>query len=248
MKKEELEKALIVAYRELVIQRYQYDQLETQYELPSVVTPDRVEEVRNYFLQHVYPDYETRQLLNDAFDSLDGHIKNPRHLLRLLMDASGLVLRYGRHLPKIMRTGIKALQSFRKASGFEKMLYEEAQERNMDLPIDQTELKILIGSLPQVKVNAFIEDHDALFDALMDRKLMEKTSKIMQELIKRMLKKPQLYSEADVQGVQIGLGILEGGLEIVKGISQYEGHEVLEFIKQVERDGMDEIFELYTEG
>lgn len=246
MEKEELEQALIVAYRQLVTERYQFDQLETQYELPSVVTPDRVEEVRHYFLQHVYPDYETRQKLNDAFDSLDGHIKNPGHLLRLLMDASGLVLRHGRHLPKIMRTGIKALQSFRKASGFEKMLLEEAVERKMDLPIDQEELKILIASLPQSKVNAFIEDNDALFDALMDRKLMQKTGKIMQELIKRMRKKPQLYSTADVDGVQIGLNILEGGVEIIKGISHYEGQEVLEFIKMVERDGMDDIFERYA--
>jgi len=247
LEKDELENALITAFRQLVQSRYQYDKLETQYELPSVITPDRVEEVRGYFLDHVYPDYETRQKLNEAFDSLDGHIKNPGHLVRLLMDSAGLVFKYGRSLPKIMRTGIKALQSFRKASGFEKMLHNEAVEREMPLPIDQEELKTLIASLPQKKVNDFIEDNDALFDALMDRKLMEKTGKIMQELIKRMKKKPDLYMEADIEGVQIGLNILDGGVNIVKGISQHEGEEVLEFIKQVERDSMDEIFATYRD-
>jgi len=245
MDKEVIRAQVIEQYRNLTEEKYQYDRLAQLYDLPDFVTAQRVEEIKQYFLDYVYPDAEMRDSLDAAFESLDGHIKAPGHLVRILMDATGILFKYGRHLPKIFKAGLKALQSFRQASGFENMLVDAAIEIE-DTSVDNTEeLKRLIAKLPHADVKEFIESNDALFDALMDHKLTEKTVDIMHTLIKKMKKRKNVYSNEDIAGIEIGKDILEGGIALVSEISDSEGRQLLELIKSVETDTINEIFENY---
>ncbi|MFK7979352.1 MAG: hypothetical protein AB8G86_05190, partial [Saprospiraceae bacterium] len=48
-------------------------------------------------------------------------IQQPKKLLRILLDSGRLIFKYGRHLPKILNAGLKALRSFRTATQFENL-------------------------------------------------------------------------------------------------------------------------------
>ncbi len=246
MKETEISDHLIEMYRELVKDRYQYDYLASHYSLPSFLTEEKVGEIRDYFLHYVYPDAATRIKLNKAFESLDGHIKDTSHLLRLMMDATGLLFKYGRHLPRIFRTGIKALQSFRKVARFESLLLAAARDSNLSLPVSKDTMKRLIAQLPLAEVRDFIDGNDSLFDALMDKKLMQKTIDLMGRLIKKMKKHPQVYRIADIEGIEVGRKILEGGTKIVNGLKPSEGRAILNLIKQIESDAIDTIYNQYA--
>ena len=59
-KQDELVYHLIDIYRDLVAERYAFDNLERHFDLPETVTPDKVARIRDYFLNYIYPDGETR--------------------------------------------------------------------------------------------------------------------------------------------------------------------------------------------
>ena len=245
MNKEVLRSQIIEQYRILTVDKYQYARLAEQYDLPAFVTQKRVEEIKKYFLDFVYPDPKTRKSLDNAFESLDGHIKAPGKLVMILMDATSVLFKYGRHLPKIFKAGLKALQSFRQASAFELMLVDTAMVSKEASIKDTNELKQLIAKLPDIEVKAFIQGNDALFDALMDHKLTKNTIDIMHTLIKKMTKRTNVYSKEDIAGVELGRDILEGGVALVSEMSEAEGRQLLELIKRVETESINEIFEKY---
>ncbi len=245
MNKEALRTQIIEQYRVLTEEKYQYESLSKRYDIPSFVTEERVQEIKKYFLDYVYPNADTRHTLDAAFESLDGHIKAPGKLVMILMDATSVLFKYGRHLPKIFKAGLKALQSFRQASAFEIMLVDAAVDSGGTSIGDTGELKDLIAKLPHKDVKAFIQGNDALFDALMDHKLTAKTVDIMHTLIGKMNKRRNVYSREDIAGIEIGREILEGGIALVSNMSDSEGRQLLELIKRVETDSINEIFENY---
>ncbi|MFT6808726.1 MAG: hypothetical protein ACJA01_001957 [Saprospiraceae bacterium] len=245
MNKEVLRSQIIEQYRILTVDKYQYERLKERYDLPAFITEPRVQEIKKYFLDYVYPNTDTRHALDAAFESLDGHIKAPGKLVMILMDATSVLFKYGRHLPQIFKAGLKALQSFRQASAFESMLVDAAMASKEESIEDTDELKQLIAKLPDIEVKAFIQGNDALFDALMDHKLTKKTIDIMHTLIKRMTKRTNVYSKEDIAGVEIGRDILEGGVALVSEMSDAEGRQLLELIKRVETESINEIFEKY---
>ena len=110
MHKESVLNEIIIGYRKVIEERYQFDVLKTQYRLPKTVTKSMVNDIRNYFLSYVYPDIEQRKELNDAFTTLDDFTKHPEKLLNLLMDSFKLIFSHGRHLPKIFNAGLKAMK------------------------------------------------------------------------------------------------------------------------------------------
>ncbi len=116
MSHQELESAVIEAYRELIFHRYQYDYLNENYDIPDSSGVERIDLFRNFVLEYIYPPIDKRQDLDKAFDSLDRHIKNPKNLLSILVDSSRILFKFGRHLPKILNAAIKELRSFRKAN------------------------------------------------------------------------------------------------------------------------------------
>lgn len=240
-KEEEFAAELISGYRKLVDQRYQYDELKQLHHIPSSITKKKVEELKTYFLEYIYPEYSTRQVLNEAFDSLDGHIKHPEHLLRLLIDSSAIIFRYGRSLPKILRAGIKALQSFRKATKFEKILIKTAKNNQIRIPFDEAKIKMLVATLSDKEIEDFIKDGQDLFQVILDRPLVEKILKIMDTLIAKMLKRPNVYAQAEVEGLRMGYKIIEGGYSLLEGIPTSEQTQLLDLIVNIERDAFNKI-------
>ena len=103
----EVSSAIINGYQKVIFERYQYDNISSRYHIPPSITRERFDGLRNYFLEYIYPPEQKRQDLNDAFESLDDHIRHPDQLLRILIDSGGLILKFGWSLPRVLKAGIK---------------------------------------------------------------------------------------------------------------------------------------------
>ena len=97
MTREEILEQIIIGYRDSIYHRYQYQNIKDKYEIPDTINEETVNKLRSYFLNYVYPDYNKRLELNEAFKSLDDYIKHPKKLLSILLDASKLIFEYGIH-------------------------------------------------------------------------------------------------------------------------------------------------------
>lgn len=233
---------IITAYRWMLAERYQYDNLAQKQDLPDSFDAERVGQFRNYFLDQLYPSPEKRRELNEAFDSLDEYIKNPKKLLRILMDSGSLLFKYGRHLPKILQAGIKALQSFIAASRFEASLVDAAIELSLQPPYGKTDIQQMLRTLSPQAIEEFIINNEALFSTLHDRVLVGKVLEIVAQLLKKMQLRTDLYSSAEIRGLEIGLEIIREGNALFDELNPSEQTRIFEIVIALEREELEAVF------
>ncbi|MFK7775389.1 MAG: hypothetical protein AB8F94_24830 [Saprospiraceae bacterium] len=241
-KKSQILENVIIGYRKVIDERYQYSNLKDRKDFPDSFSEERVDKFKSYFLNNLYPPPEKREVLNEAFDSLDNYIKHPDKLMRVLIDSTSLIFKYGRHLPKIAKAGLKALKSFRSASRFEENLMEKAIAQNQNPPYSIIQIEDLIKTLSRQEIDDFMESSLTLFDTLHDRTLVAKIKKIMDHLIEKMKKRPKIYSPAEIKGLEIGKEIIEKGDSLFEELSKVEQEKIFTFIVDMEREEMDRVF------
>jgi hypothetical protein len=187
----------------------------------------------------MYPEYNKRAELNEAFESLDHYIKHPKKLLGVALDATKLIFIYGRHLPKILNSGLKAMKSFRAASGFENNFVGEAMKNKIGPPYDISKMEILIKSLPINEVEQFIETSQSLFEILHDREQVEKIKEIIQYIIGVMKKKENVYSLNQIKGLELGLEVLNEGDKLFRRLTKEDQKKLFYLITEIEKDILD---------
>ena len=234
---------IIKGYRSVIEDRYQYAPLNKKYQLPPFFNEERITLFRNYFLEYIYPTPEKRAELDEAFQSLDGYIKQPSKLLRILMDSGRLIFKYGRHLPKILRAGLSALRSFRTATQFENKLVAQAIALKLKPPYQKPEINTLIKALPKSDLEEFIDSSQALFETLHDRVLVQKIIEIVAYLIGKMKKRPEVYSAAEIRGLEIGRDIIKNGDLLFDQLPKEGQQQLFELVIRLERDVLKELFD-----
>lgn len=245
MDKKEVLDEMIEKYRELVSLRYDFDSLEEKFILDECVTRELTEKVKAYFLNYIYPSKEDREVLNKAFDDLDHHIKNPGHILKLLGDAPGIMLKFGWQFPKALKAGFQTLKSFKAASRFEKDLVHLAKKKKAKPPISDAKFEEIIADLPEGDLREFIDDMEDLLTSLTDSKLLKRTTEILKELKSKMKKESDFYSDEEIEALQIGIDILENGYLLFDNMSENEKSEMIQLIMQAENHFIDELHEKY---
>lgn len=236
-------KAVIEGYRLVIHSRYDYDRLQKHLELPNTFGKEKLEALRNYFLQSIYPPVDQREHLNDAFQHLERHIANPKYLLNILKDSFGIVLRYGVHLPKMLKTGLKALRSFQTVSNFEKTLATNVKRSGFEAPLSSDDIDKLIRQLPKQAVFEFIDDSLVLFETLHDRILIKRVISIIDHLILKMQSKPEVYPIEDAEALLLGRNLIVEGDSLFETLTSQEQKLLFEMIEQVERKEMQRIFD-----
>ena len=176
---------IIIGYRKVIANRYTYANLTKVKDIPTAFDEEKISAFRDYFLTYLYPAPERRAELDDAFDQLDGYIKNPSKLLSIIMDSASLIWKYGRHLPKILNAGLKTLKSFRAGSVFEANLIQAARDLELSPPYNQSDIYAMIQSLSPTEIETFIQNNEVLFENLHDRVLVKKVEEIVVALIKK---------------------------------------------------------------
>jgi hypothetical protein len=245
MEKYKLRHELIDNYRKLVAERYDFNSLQAKFVLDESVTPELTEKVKAYFLNYIYPSNDQREILNRAFENLDKHIKNPVHLLRLLGDAPGIIIKFGWQFPKAIKAGMQTLKSFKSASKFEKDLVKIAKKRKASIPIAMQKFEEIIADLPQDELRNFIEEFEDLLTSLTDSKLLKRTTEILNELVAKMENQHEFYSKEEVSAMKIGIDILENGYQLFDNMSSAEKEEMIALIMKAENYFIDELEEKY---
>lgn len=234
--------AVIVGYRKVLRSRYTHSKLQERADFPDSFDEERVNLFREYFLAHLYPPPEQRAELNEAFESLEDYIKHPDKLLRILIDSSAIVFKYGRHLPKLLNAGMKALRSFQIALKFEKGLVDNAMKLGLEAPYDEGDIATLIGELPRKEIDQFIESNEVLFGMFHDRKLVARAKDVFEVLIGKMKKRPKVYSVAEVRALEIGQAIIVEGDLLFEQLDKEEQELIIGFVINLERGVLEEIF------
>lgn len=243
MPEDNILKAVIEGYRNTVAERYQYERIIDKYEIPETVDKETVDAIRAYFLNYIYPDFEKRAELNEAFESLDNYIKQPEKLLRILKDSFKLIFTYGRHLPKILSAGLKALKSFTAASKFEKALVEGAIRSNTKAPFETDKINELIAKLSRKEIDDFIEASESLFETLHDRILVQKIKEILGQLVDIMQSNPTSYSPSEVKGIEMAFEMITEGDALFNELTKEDQQLALRLIIDIEKDNLTDIFE-----
>lgn len=240
--KEQIKNEVIKAYRNIIEERYQYESLSKQYVIPNSFDKDRIAVFRNYFLSQLYPEPQKRKALDEAFEHLDQYIKHPKKLLRILLDSTKIVFRFGRYLPKILNAGIKALRSFRTATIFENRIIQVAQNEKLTPPYSKENVEGLIQKLDYQEIQNFINHNEQLFEIMHDRTLVKKIIEIVDHLILSMKKHPKIYSLAEIQGLEIGKNIIVQGDALFAELNREDQKLILDFVVKIEREVLERLF------
>lgn len=242
MSRELLSNDIIVGYRNLIEERYQYKDLKEKYDFPETINEKVMDEIKIYFLTYIYPDLEKRAELNEAFNSLDDFIKHPEKLLNLVVDSLKLIFTHGRHLPKIFNAGLKALKSFRGATKFEKTIVQKAIQENSKPPFTTLKINKLIQLLPYKELEEFMKNTETFFNIIYDKELVEKIKEIISYLILKMKQKPKIFSQKEIIGLALALETISKGEEMLNKLTQKDQEILIGFVLQIEKDCLEKIF------
>lgn len=238
----EILNGVIIGFRDLINERYQYENIRSKYDIPDSFDEKRVTMYRSFFLEQVYPHPEKRELLDEAFRSLDNYLTHPDKLLRILFDSTAIIFKHGRHIPRLLGAGIKAFKSFRIATDFEDKLVRKAKSSGKLPPYTDEDINSFIVSLRRKDIDEFIVNTKALLELLYDRPLMREIIEIVGELIARMKKSPRSYSETEIGGLQIGLEMMVQGIHLFDALSRQDQKRIFDIIIGIEVDVLEELF------
>jgi hypothetical protein len=240
--KEEILEQIIIGYRNVIEERYQYHKLKQHYNFPETINENVINNIKNYFLTYVYPDIEQRKELNEAFSSLDDFIKHPEKLLNLVIDSMKLIFSHGRHLPKIFNAGLKAMKSFRGATKFENNLAKKAKKTKVSPPYSIDKINSLIILLPHKDIEEFMANTETFFNIIYDKILVEKIKEIIAFLIIKMKKKPNVFSKKEITGLELALITISKGEELLNQLNEEDQEILISSVLKIEKDNLNQIF------
>ncbi|MFY9241714.1 MAG: hypothetical protein WAO74_01660 [Polaribacter sp.] len=233
---------IIIGYRNLIENRYQYSILKKKYNFPDTINETIVNDLKNYFLEFVYPDVAKRAELNTAFSTLDNFIKQPEKLLNLVLESFQLIFSHGRHLPKIFSAGLKAMKSFRGATKFENALVNEAIQNKSAPPFTESKINSLIKNLPYTEIEEFMKNTEVFFNIIYDKELVEKIKEIISFLILKMQNKPKLFTQKEIKGLKLALETISKGEEVLNKLVKKDQEILISIVLQIEKDHLNKIF------
>lgn len=233
---------VIIAYRRMVEQRYQFAHITERYDIPESFTEERVDQYRAYFLNYIYPPPERREQIDRAFNSLDTFLVQPNKILSILRDSTMVLLRHGRHLPRILKASLHAFRSFRAANAFEEQLVNTAKKQQMQPPFSNTDVERMIASLSRKNVDHFIDMNRTMLETLYDRKLMKEITSVVEAIVGNMRGHLQSYSLDEIQGMEIGLEMIREGNRLFQEMNRSDQLRIFNIIISLEVDVLERIF------
>ncbi len=240
--KEDILYEVIIGYRKMLADRYQFDHISSIYHIPDSFDEERVARYRNYFLTYVYPAPEVRDELNLAFNSLDDFLLHPEKVFRVLMDSTFVLLKHGRHLPRILKTALKAFQSFKTATRFENQLVETALKLELKPPFVAEDIHKMISGLSRKEIDHFIDMNRAMLETLYDRKLMLEITGIVEQIVKNMKRHVRSYSVQEINGLEMGMSMIKEGNQLFDQLSKTDQNQIFNLIIGMEVDVLEKIF------
>lgn len=237
-----LEDHLIEKYRQIIADRYDYAKLTEFKPLPDGITKQTVEQIRDYFLNSIYPEPEKRHELDVAFGYLQSYVHQPAKVWGILGNLTGAIFRFGTMLPAALKTGIVSMEAFSAAKSFEGTMSRAAREAGYSVPLTDNEFMQCLSTLPRHRLDSFAQDVGRLFRSMANTALLSKTVEIMKDVIIKMESKPKLYSKDEIAGIKMGLNIMQKGLELFSKYPEDVKDKMVDYIVEREKLFIDEIY------
>lgn len=244
--REELAAHLIEKYRQLISKRYQYERLQVMFTLSPAFNEEVVSNVRNYFLERLYPAPDKREQLNDAFETLSSYVSKPVKVFGLLGNMAAAIFKFGPLLPAAMKAGIASLETFIEAQRFEAVLLDATVARNFQPPLSDEQFSECVRQIPHKKYGQFVDKVYYLFNSMTNTRLTGKTITILESVIAKMNSKPSVYPKKDVEGIALGLETLRHGYAIFKNMDDNLKKEITDTIYDNEMNFLKSVYS--TEG
>lgn len=228
---------IITAYRKSLVERYSPANISRFPEFTGMKR-ETIDLLIQYFLELLYPEYEVRKELDNAFQALAAFTHSPTKLFGVMGNIAGAVFKFGKLLIPAMQAGINSLRSYVAANNFEKDLFMHAIPL-IDKGTDISEEKVfmaLVANIPQVEADKFRYQIVKLFEILSQKQLPEKALEVMQSVKHKMETKKNLYTDQEIEGIQMGCNIIEKGKFIFTELTDPEIALVLKGIDRIEED------------
>lgn len=226
----ELKHELINKYRASIAARYNYEALKEELHFPKNFTKEIVDELREFFLQNLYSAPHQREKLDAAFAQLETYVTQPTKIWGLLGNFAAAIFEFGLQFPAALRTGIVSLQTHTTAHRFEEILLQAAVDRNYTPPLTQAQFRECLAVLDPVMLEKLIHELTELFLSISDSVLMEKTIRILKDVLKRMQERKDLYGSADHDAIQLGIDILQAGHQLLSKYDEDMKRAIVEFV------------------
>ncbi|MEM7179844.1 MAG: hypothetical protein AAF518_02950 [Spirochaetota bacterium] len=236
---------LINAYRESLVRRYSEENISRFPQLQQVER-EVIDRLVYYFLELLYPEYETRIELDNAFRSLAGFVKSPRKFLGIVGNMGYAIMKFGKHLLSGIKAGSAALSSYVTAHRFENTLFGYAEpmiRAGVDLQ-EEEQFNLLVAKISYQEADEFRKNIVSLFKTLANRPLLEKIILINEHVIEKMKAATHIYSQTEIKGIEMGLDILKRGKVVFAELPEETVAIILRGIDTVEKDFFDRAYAL----
>lgn len=237
-----LEDHLIDKYRYIIADRYNYTKLTQFKPLPDGITEQMVNDIREFFLESIYPEPARRHELDEAFAHLQSYIHQPAKVWGILGNLTAAIFKFGTMLPAALKTGIVSLEAFTAAKNFEHTMARAAKDAGFSVPLTDDQFTHCLSKLPRHQLDSFALDVGRLFRSMADTRLLSKTVEIMQDVIKKMESKTKLYTKDEIDGIKMGLNIMQKGLGLFSQYPDKTKDKMVEYIVEREKLFIDEIY------
>ena len=231
---------LINKYRELISMRYD-KVIDNINNAPVQLAPEVARQIKVFFLEYIYPEPAQRRKLDAAFTELGHFVTNPTLVWGLLGSLPMAIMQFGSHLPSAIRAGLKSLEAYTSASGFEASMLQAALDKGYQEPLTDDQFLDCLRHIPETNLHKFITETTVLFTVISDTVLLSKTILIMKDVVNRMKSKPAIYNENQVQAIQLGLDLMERGYELLLPYDKETKHAIITFIADNEANFISEI-------
>lgn len=238
----ELRYHIIDKYRENIANRYQYETLKAK-GLPTEVNKKIADALRSYFLENLYPESSQRAKLDAAFSNLENYVKKPAKVFDLLGNLTSAIFKFGLQFPSAIKAGITSLEAYTATISYENILTKAIAGQKLEIPISDEQLMNALTVIPEKEIEKFIVDLEKLFFTFTNTELLKKTISIMEDVVARMKKKPDLYDESEIEAIQLGMSIMEKGYGLFTQYDEKMKEKIVAFITENERNFLKEIRE-----
>ncbi len=218
----DLREAVIVAYRRSLEGRYARKNIDRFPEF-AVLPDEIIDEIRAFFLDHLYPTHEGRKDLDNAFDRLGDVLKSPKKLMPLVGMGFKSIFKMGSLIPAAVKAGVRTLEAYLDIRKLERALLAGAEKQGLtpeQLMEDQKHLHALVREMPEKDIVRFRKEMNNLFKALSNTKLLKISLEILTDSKNIMKKREDLYTPQELSGLTLGHAMLEGGLDLYQKLDQ----------------------------
>ncbi len=225
-----LKNHLIEKYRESIANRYDWETIKNDAQLPEHFNKKLVTELRNFFLENLYMEPAGRDKLDAAFKQLETYIAHPTKVWALLGSLPSAIMRFGLQFPAALKAGMVALKTHTSARHFEDLLLQAAMDRKAKPPLSEAEFHACLAALPKEDLEKFVEELTEFFMMIANVSLMEKTILILQDVLVRMKKDRNVFGPEDVDAIQLGVDILEKSYALLNQYDDDMKKEIVDFV------------------